>query len=984
MNRLTSSLLLCGCFASLAVADQPNIVYILCDDLGYGDVHCLAPETSKIPTPGIDQLASQGMTFTDAHSGSSVCTPTRYGIMTGRYCWRTKLQSGVVTGFAPSLIADDRPTVASFLRDNGYATAAIGKWHLNFQYLDPETQEPYSRKKHKKPPVGALIPDGPIHRGFDYFHGFHHAREMEAVVENDRVIEHDAVVNMLPRLTKQSVKYIDSRAGNKQPFFLYVPLGSPHTPIVPSPEWQGKSGLGDYGDFVMQTDNVVTEISAALKRNGFDDDTLVVFTSDNGCSKAAGIPQLAEQGHLVSAHLRGSKADIWEGGHRVPFIVRWPGIVGEGTFSEQTICLNDLFATLAELTEQPIPADSCEDSVSFLPALSSKPIPMKRKGLVHHSISGHFAYRAGPWKLALAKGSGGWTSPKENQVPDGAPEAQLYDLQQDIAEQQNLYEKQSDVANRLLNMLERDVRRGRSTPGSDAKNDVDSIKLWKSKPKNVKPAKARQPKRGKRRDKRQQTATSVISKNRPNIIFLLADDQTFDSLGCYGNEDVQTPNLDLLATRGLCFDHYYNTTAICMASRANILTGLYEYRTGCNFGKGNLPLEHWQRSYPVQLREAGYLTAIAGKIGIEVEGVGLPEDSFDWWGAGPGQTHYQTKKNAAMKAYAEAYPHSTLSYGAFGSDFIAEAAREQKPFCLSISFKAPHRPVSPDPKFDDIYQDTVFGKPANFGRQHGLHFAEQSRQGRQYPRFISWGYRDHYNEAMQKYHQLIYAIDQSVGMLVDAVERAGVSEETVIIYTSDNGYFNGAHGYGSKVLPYEESSRAPMIVADPRNKSNHGNRTSVLSGNIDVTPTILELAGLSPSPDLDGRSLVDVVSGRSQSHHESLAIMNCWGPESAQSFGVISPNHKYIYWYYSNNEMKPAEELYNLQTDRLELHDLAIETESSFALNEMRSHYDAHIARIAKHAYRDTYRRYATLFDRNTPWNEKQSLLPPKLTPAGK
>ena len=285
-------------------ADRPNIVYIICDDLGYGDVHCLAPETNKIATPNADKLASEGMIFTDAHSGSSVCSPTRYGVMTGRYSWRTRLQRGVVTGYAPNLIAEDRSTVASFLKNRGYDTAIIGKWHLDFLYLDPETGEPYSQKKHKLPPVGAKIPDGPIARGFDFYHGFHHARNMKAVIENDKVIAHDDEVNMLPRLTEQSVKYIDARKGNEKPFFLYVPLGSPHTPIVPSEEWKGKSGLGDYGDFVMQTDHALGEISTALERQGLAENTLLIFTSDNGCSKAADIKDLEKQGHHVSAHLR--------------------------------------------------------------------------------------------------------------------------------------------------------------------------------------------------------------------------------------------------------------------------------------------------------------------------------------------------------------------------------------------------------------------------------------------------------------------------------------------------------------------------------------------------------------------------------------------------------------------------------------------------------------------------------------------------------
>lgn len=480
-NLLATLLLMASC--ALAVADsKPNIVYIICDDLGYGDIQCLAPETSKIPTPNADQLALEGMTFTDAHSGSSVCTPTRYGIMTGRYSWRTKLQKGVVTGFAPCLIDKDRMTVAGFLKQQGYATAIVGKWHLDFQYLDPESGEAYSQKQHKTPPVGAKIPDGPLHRGFDYYHGFHHARNMEAVIEDDKVIAHDDVVNMLPRLTEKSVAYIDSRAGKEEPFFLYVPLGSPHTPIVPSDEWKGKSGLGEYGDFVMQTDNVVGEISKALERNGFTENTLVIFTSDNGCSKAAGIPKLAEQGHIVSANLRGSKADIWDGGHRVPFLVRWPGKVEAGSNSDQLICLTDLFATVTDILGQSILGQTCEDSVSFLPALYGKKIESTRNGVIHHSFSGHFAYRQGPWKLLLARASGGWSSPKENEAGKDAPKGQLYHMRKDIGETNNLFEKNPEKVEVLLGLLKADVSRGRSTNGSESKNDVpvEEIVLWKS------------------------------------------------------------------------------------------------------------------------------------------------------------------------------------------------------------------------------------------------------------------------------------------------------------------------------------------------------------------------------------------------------------------------------------------------------------------------------------------------------------------------
>ncbi|WP_179336187.1 sulfatase family protein [Winogradskyella costae] len=486
LNTLSLIVILFGTFTWFANAQEnakkPNIVLIVCDDLGYGDVQSLAPETSKIKTPQIDQLNQEGMTFTDAHSGSSVCTPTRYGIMTGRYSWRTKLQSGVVSGFAPDLIKEDRPTIGNFLKDQGYHTAIIGKWHLNFQYIDPVSQTTIRKKGRNLPPVGATIPDGPIHRGFDYYHGFHHAGSMKAVIENDKVISHDEVINMLPRLTTKSVEYINQQAKNKdeKPFFLYVPLGSPHTPIVPSKEWQGKSGLGNYADFVMQTDATVGAITDALKANGLSDNTLVIFTSDNGASKAANIKGLANKGHIVSAGYRGSKSDLWDGGHRIPFIVKWPNNIEPNTTNNDLICLTDIFATFSEITDVAMPSKSGEDSVSFLPALHGEAINSTRAGVIHHSISGHFGYRLGKWKLLLSKGSGGWSFPKEDDPTlDTMPVAQLYDMENDPAETTNLYTTRPEVAEQLLKQLELDIKTGRSTKGEFSENDMDDIILWK-------------------------------------------------------------------------------------------------------------------------------------------------------------------------------------------------------------------------------------------------------------------------------------------------------------------------------------------------------------------------------------------------------------------------------------------------------------------------------------------------------------------------
>lgn len=438
-------------------AERPNILLILADDLGVGDVAALYPGRGKIPTPHLDRLAAQGLNFTDAHSGAAVCTPTRYGLLTGRAAWRTRLQRGVLDGANdPPLIAADRLTLPAFLRTHGYATAMVGKWHLGYSELPPAGAKDSAKGAEMGrggPPVGTVIPDGPVTRGFDTFWGCSNARTMSSLVEQDRVTEILAPVDVLPRLARRAVSDIERLAADPaKPFFLYVALTSPHTPILPAPEWKGKSGLGDYGDFVMQTDAVVGDLLAALDRSGRAANTLVVFSADNGCSPQAGVAKLEKAGHFPSGPFRGYKSDLWEGGHRVPLLARWPGRIAPGTRSERVVCLTDLFATAAALLEHPVPAGAAEDSESFLPALLGRPGAPPRGPLVHHSIEGRFALRDGRWKLALCAGSGGWSKGKEDNP-------QLYDLAADPGETRNLAQAHPDEVRRLRASLEAIVHR---------------------------------------------------------------------------------------------------------------------------------------------------------------------------------------------------------------------------------------------------------------------------------------------------------------------------------------------------------------------------------------------------------------------------------------------------------------------------------------------------------------------------------------------
>ena len=468
--------------------------------------------------------------------------------------------------------------------------------------------------------------------------------------------------------------------------------------------------------------------------------------------------------------------------------------------------------------------------------------------------------------------------------------------------------------------------------------------------------------------------------DRPNIVFLLTDDQALCSLGCYGNPEVQTPNIDSLAADGVAFHKHYDTTAICMASRASIMTGLYEYRHGCNFEHGALLRDHWQKSYPVLLRQAGYRTAIAGKIGFEVcevpgEKGKLPHDDFDSWGAGPGQTSYQTAKNASMQRFAQEYPHATRSYGAFAKEFIEQSAKTEKPFCLSISFKAPHHPVQPDPIDDAVYAGKTFTKPPNYGRAAGEHFSKQSQGGRQYERFHSWRYANDYDAVMAKYFQQVYAVDAAVGMVREALREYGVADNTVIFFTSDNGFLNGAHGYGSKVLPYEESSRVPLIIVDPRHPKHGEARTSrALTGNVDLAPTILDFAGVAIPQGIDGLSLRPLLDDPAQSVRDRLPLINVWGPKVVHSLGVVTAARKYIFWPYGGNGHTPTEELYHLEKDPLEMTPTSLGDPD---LPAMRKLYDQILEHWKSKAVPyHNYRPFGRLFDRTIPWEEKGSKPP--------
>lgn len=468
---------------------QPNIVFILADDMGYGDVSYF-DNNSKLKTENLDRMAQEGVVFTDAHSSSSVSTPTRYGILTGRYNWRSTLKNNVLYGYDKALIPADRETMASMLRKNGYTTAGIGKWHLGWDWDNIDAGK--DKVDFSKP-----VQNGPTTRGFDYFYGFCGSLDMAPYVyiENDMPtsLPDRETVNegkyswwrkgptgadfvheeVLPNLVDRACNYIKEKAKADQPYFLYLPLPAPHTPILPTEEFRGKSGIGEYGDFVLMVDAMVGKVLQAVKESGEDGNTIVVFTTDNGCSPAAGIKEMEAQGHRPNSIYRGHKADLFDGGHRIPCILRWP----EGTKPHevrQTVCLTDFYATFAAINGYKLMDSEGEDSYNLLPAIVSETeIDPIREATVHHSIDGQFTIRQGDWKLLLSASSGGWSAPTptDTLALDSLPLIQLYNMKDDPSETTNVEAEHPEIVSRLRALMAKYVREGRSTPGAPQKND---------------------------------------------------------------------------------------------------------------------------------------------------------------------------------------------------------------------------------------------------------------------------------------------------------------------------------------------------------------------------------------------------------------------------------------------------------------------------------------------------------------------------------
>lgn len=888
-------------------AQKPNIIFILADDMGYGDVSCFN-ENSKIITPFIDKLASEGVMFTDAHTSSSVCTPTRYGILTGRYNWRSTLKQGVLGGYSKALIPAARQTIAGFLKEAGYKTAGIGKWHLGWGWANVEAGNDsvdFSQK----------VDNGPITRGFDYFYGFNGSLDMPPYVwvENDRPtmvptkmtvdtgkqswwregltsddFSHEQV---LPDITQKTVQFINENAGRRQPFFLYMPLPAPHTPILPTEQFQGKSGLENpYGDFVIMVDWVVGQVMNVLEQKGIAENTVFIFTTDNGCSPEADFNQLATKGHDPSYVFRGHKADIFEGGHHVPFVVRWPAKVKPGK-TGQLLCTTDLFATVADIIGKELPDSVAEDSYSFLPALNVKSASEPRKSIVHHSINGSFAYRKGDWKVIFCPGSGGWSDPKPgSERIEDLPVVQLYNLKDDIGEERNLQDENKELVEKYRSELATIVKNGRSTRGEVQKND--GPEFWPQ--------------------------LKWMETSPPNILLINIDDMGWRDVGFMGSEFYETPNLDALAAEGMIFTNAYASAANCAPSRACLMSGQWTPRHGIytvdtsERGQSsdrklipianNTVLPDSQYTLAEALREGGYITCHAGKwhLGDNPVTQGFDKNIGGSHAGNPG-SYYPPYTRVAMEPSADDYYLTNLIMDKTLA-FLQSVGSQ--PFFLYYSPYAVHTPIHPVKALLPKYED----KPG-------------------------WN-----GQANAGYATMIENLDTQIGRLITKLKESGKLQNTFILFTSDNGGHYGItkqwplrSGKGSY---YEGGIREPMFARWP-GKIPADSQSEMPVSNLDFYPTILEVAGIEPPVEkiVDGRSLLPMLTGKGKIEERPLfwhfpVYLEAYlkGDSTTQDplfrtrpgSAIRLGNWKLIQ-YFENNDL----ELYNLSEDIGEKENLA-------------------------------------------------------------
>lgn len=854
----------CGHVGQTAAAKPerlPNIVWIMADDLGYGDVGCFG--ATHVKTPSVDRLAKEGIRFTDAHSESACCTPTRYGVLTGRYSWRGALKSGVLAWDAPLLIEKDRLTVPALLRSAGYATACIGKWHLGIGEPAAKGGGPLSR--------GQFQP-GPLEVGFDFFCGMPGDNHGNPVLVNNHQFVDPADARNIrgfadeklrrrkqeqigPTLAKQAVEFIERN--KDRPFFLYYTPCAIHLPYTPSKQFQGSSGAGPRGDFIQELDWAVGQVLETLDRLHLDDRTLVVFASDNGGDE-----------HNSTGGFRASKTSVYEGGHRVPFVARWPGKIKAAATSAETICLSDLMATSAAIVGKSLPDDAGEDSFNILPLLvGEKPAAPIRPGMINKACRGaSISIRQGPWKLVMPAGF--WPNAQGIAALEGGKlgKGELYSLADDPRETKDLYAQQPETAQRLSRLMVQFIREGRSRP-----KVTELTALLK-----------------------QATAAAVQPKARPNVVLIISDDQGWTDFGFMGHPQIRTPHLDKLASQGLLFPRGYVPSSLCCPSLASIITGQYphQHKITCNDPPGNIQSAKWRAgreqldrrmeaapTLPRLLAQHGYLSFQAGKWW---------QDNFARGGFTHGMTTGDPKKGGRHGDQGLDIGRKTMQ-PVF--DFIRQAQGDGKPFFVWYAPMLPHQPHNPPERLLAHYRG-------------------------QAP-----------NEAVAKYWGMVEWFDETCGQLLDFLDQQNLASNTLVLYVTDNGWIQAPDGGSvrSKLTPYDAGLRTPIILRWPQHIKPR--RCDEPAMSIDLHPTVVAALGIERPAGLSGINLLDeaavaarkTICGECYLHTfvalDRPAANLLWRWIIADDWKLIVPH--------GAEAAKGKPELYNLAADPQEKSDLA-------------------------------------------------------------
>ncbi|MFH5806114.1 sulfatase-like hydrolase/transferase [Alienimonas sp. DA493] len=959
--RALSLFLLAPCTAfaeerpSDAAERPPNVVLIFADDLGYGDLGCYG--ATKLQTPNIDRLAAEGRRFTDAHSASAVCTPSRYALLTGEYPLRAMGGRGV-WGPLPTnhelIIDTDALTIGKAFKNEGYATACLGKWHLGFGRGANDWQPP--------------LRPGPQDLGFDYYFGVPlvNSGSPFVYVENDTIVGYDpddplvyggkppSPTPTFPEeasrkspnrfggaleahriyddektgtlLTEKAVEFITEN--RERPFFLYFPTPNIHHPFTPAPRFKGTSQCGLYGDFVHELDWMVGEVLRSLEDNGLSDDTLVIFTSDNGGMLNRAGRDAFKAGHEINGDLLGFKFGAWEGGHRVPFIARWPGRIEPGTESDQLIGQVDLLATFMALTGQSDELPEGKDSVNLLPALTGDPEePLRTELALMPHKPRNLALRRGKWMYIDAQGSGGFTGSRphhhawggpaavefagdvNSDIRDGrikkdAPPAQLYDLEADPSQTTNLYRKSPQVVKEMQARLnawrspeatkETAQKDGGSAPAEAPQKDARGEAAPAATPAaRVAPA-------------RNGAARADASK--PNVVVIFADDLGYGDLSCYGPTGVETPHIDALAAEGFRSTDFFVPANVCSPSRAALLSGRYPMRCGMPVARhesepkySNYGFSPEEITIPELLGPAGYRSLMVGKwhLGMDVEGSHPIDAGFDEhlgipsnYSSGRGPDYNTLFRGKQVEERDVPLTELTKRYTDEVVRFIER--RKDQPFFIYFSHHIVHSPLKPREEF-----------------------VGASRKG--------------------KYGDFIKELDHSTGRVMRALRDAGVDDDTVVVFTSDNGptRFGSTGGLaGGKYCTMEGGHRVPAIVRWP-GRIPAGQVSDTTVSSMDLLPLFCELAGVEQPNDrtIDGKNILPVLLGEeTRSPHKFLYYYNGTNLQAVREgdwkLHLPRTPRDQPFWSKKRDPTKgfvtlDQPKLYNLEQDVRERHDVA-------------------------------------------------------------